>query len=173
MVLFEQFWEAITIESLLKFFVIYFFVVWIALVLWVARDISFRTHSRILQIICVLSIVLFTPFGIFLYLLMRPRRNVYEKAHAEINENLSILWEIVEEQIDQKARNTLYCAHCDGIIQINYMACPHCETQIKQRCLGCEKEVRSSWKICPYCKEDIIPIKKKKLRKSQKQKKKK
>lgn len=88
---FNNLWETITIEFMLKFFVVYFFVVWIALVLWVARDIALRSTSRIFQALCVLMIIFLTPLGIFLYILIRPRRNVYEMCQEEIEENLAIL----------------------------------------------------------------------------------
>ena len=57
----EQLWETVTIEFMVKFFIAYFFVVWIGLVLWVARDISHRSNSRIFQMLCVLIIILLTP----------------------------------------------------------------------------------------------------------------
>ena len=77
-------WDTITLEFMLKFAVIYFFVVWIALVIWVMRDISIKTHSRLYQILCVLIMILFTPLGIFLYLLIRPRKSIYDKYSEEI-----------------------------------------------------------------------------------------
>ena len=54
-------WNSVTLESMLKFTVVYFFVVWIALIIWVARDISERTPSRLYQILCILIMILFTP----------------------------------------------------------------------------------------------------------------
>jgi hypothetical protein len=68
----KTFYETITIESFIKFVVIYFFVIWIALLLWVMKDISNRTDSILLQILSIFIILFLTPFGIFIYLLIRP-----------------------------------------------------------------------------------------------------
>jgi hypothetical protein len=50
--------ENITIELAFKIVIAYFFVVWIALIVWVIKDISVRTNSIIFQILCVLTILI-------------------------------------------------------------------------------------------------------------------
>jgi hypothetical protein len=47
----------ITLEFALKIIIGYFFVVWIALIVWVIKDISVRTNSVFFQIFCVLTIL--------------------------------------------------------------------------------------------------------------------
>jgi hypothetical protein len=54
-------WDSITIESVLKFAIVYFFVIWIAVIVWVIKDISNRTDNLILQILSILIVVIFTP----------------------------------------------------------------------------------------------------------------
>ena len=95
----ELLWNTITIEFMIKFAVMYFFIVWIALVIWVARDIANRSPSRILQTVCVLLMIFFTPLGVFLYLLIRPGKSMYEKYTEEIEENLEILSDIVHDRL--------------------------------------------------------------------------
>ena len=96
----QRIWEIVTLEFMIKFFVIYFFVIWGALILWVARDISHRTTSTLLQIFCILMIIILTPLGIFLYLLIRPGKTIYEQYYAEIENNLEILSEIVQDRLE-------------------------------------------------------------------------
>lgn len=91
-------WELITFEFAFKFFIIYFFVIWIALVVWVIKDISIRTNNLFFQIISILVILFLTPLWIFIYLIIRPRRTLYDKYYEEIEENLDIINEIVEER---------------------------------------------------------------------------
>lgn len=91
-------WEMITFEFTLKFFIVYFFIIWIALVVWVIKDISIRTNNLFFQIIAILVILFLTPLWIFIYLLIRPRRTLYDKYYEEIEENLDIINEIVEER---------------------------------------------------------------------------
>jgi hypothetical protein len=57
----ENIWEIITFEFAFKFFIIYFFVIWIALVVWVIKDISIRTNNLFFQIISILIILFLTP----------------------------------------------------------------------------------------------------------------
>ena len=94
----QAMWEAVTFEFALKLGIIYFFVIWIALIVWVIKDISIRTNNLFFQIIAVLTILLLSPFGIFIYLLIRPRRTLYDKYYEEIEENLDIFNQIVEER---------------------------------------------------------------------------
>ena len=95
----ELLWNTITIEFMIKFAVVYFFIVWIALIIWVARDVAVRSSSRVFQALCVLFMILLTPLGIFLYLLVRPGKSMYEKYTEEIEENLEILSEIVYDRL--------------------------------------------------------------------------
>jgi len=123
-------WETVTIEFMIKLCIIYFFVVWIGLIIWVAKDIGSRSESRIFQLLCVLLMILLTPIWIFVYLLIRPRKSLYEKYYGEIEDNLGILHEIIEERLWEETENQ------------DMVACIHCDA-----------EIRSSWKVCPYCEK--------------------
>jgi len=103
----QAMWEAVTFEFALKLGIIYFFIIWIALVVWVIKDISIRTNNLFFQIIAVLTILLLSPFGIFIYLLIRPRRTLYDKYYEEIEENLDIFNEIVEERKKEAEKKVL------------------------------------------------------------------
>jgi hypothetical protein len=54
----EQFYNNITFETVIKFMIVYFFIIWIALLIWVTKDIVNRTSSVLLQIISILIILL-------------------------------------------------------------------------------------------------------------------
>jgi len=94
----QMLWDAVTFEFALKFAILYFFVVWIVLIIWVIKDISVRTNNLFFQIFSVAIILFLTPFWIFIYLLLRPRRTLYDKYYEEIEENLDIFNQIVEER---------------------------------------------------------------------------
>jgi len=53
----ETFYNNITFETGIKFMMIYFFIIWIALLLWVLKDIVNRTRSILLQILSILIIL--------------------------------------------------------------------------------------------------------------------
>jgi len=134
--LIEYLWTTVTIEFMIKFFVVYFFVVWIGLIIWVARDISGRSSSRMFQALCVIIIIFFTPLGLLLYLLIRPRKTIYDSYSEEIEENLWILHEIVEERLS-----------------------------MNEICPDCEKSIRTWWSVCPYCVNKYTKKKKSKKKK--------
>lgn len=95
-----ELFKSIDIEFFIKFIVVYFFIIWISLVVWVLKDIRNRTTNVFFQIICLLISVL--PFlWIFIYLLLRPSRTLYEKYYEEIEYNLDIINEIIEERKKQ------------------------------------------------------------------------
>ncbi len=151
----SPFWNTVTLESMIKFCVIYFFVVWIGLIIWVARDISFRSNSRFFQVFCILIMIFLTPLWVFIYLLIRPRKSIYEKCSTEIEWNLEILAEIVQERIesdvDEQENTELSCPKCEEEIQNDFIICPKCKTSLKDTCHECHKIIRESWKVCPYC----------------------
>jgi glucan phosphoethanolaminetransferase (alkaline phosphatase superfamily) len=83
--------EIITLKNVIIFAVLYFFVIWIFILVWVVKDISNRTDNIYLQILSILIIILFTPFWIFLYLLIRPRKTLFEQYYLEVESNLECL----------------------------------------------------------------------------------
>ncbi len=66
-------------DTLFRSVIVYFFVVWFCLVVWVVRDITNRTHSLIFQVFSILIVLLLTPLGIFIYLLLRPQKTLFEQ----------------------------------------------------------------------------------------------
>ncbi len=71
--------QLINPDFFIQGFVIYFFIVWFCLVIWVVRDITNRTHSLFFQVFSILLVLFLTPLGIFVYLLLRPQKTLFEK----------------------------------------------------------------------------------------------
>jgi len=150
----DYFWNSLTIEKIVVFLVAYFFIIWIALIVWVVKDISNRTNSILLSFFSVLIVIIFTPLGVFLYLLIRPSRTVFEKYYEEIEENLSILSSIVEKHgLMEESQNITHCPKCNYEVQTDFIVCPNCQEPLKHKCHKCHKEIREGWEICPYCGE--------------------
>ena len=94
----QLFWQTVTFEFVLKFGIVYFFIIWIALLIWVIKDISIRTNNVFFQIFSVLIPLLLTPLWIFIYLIIRPWKTLYEKYYDEVEENLQIFNDLIEER---------------------------------------------------------------------------
>ncbi|MFA6079901.1 MAG: hypothetical protein WC753_00265 [Candidatus Gracilibacteria bacterium] len=71
------------INMLMRGLIAYIFIIWFCIVVWVAKDINNRTRSVLLQIFCILIVLFLTPLGIFIYLLIRPQKTLFEKIFEE------------------------------------------------------------------------------------------
>lgn len=160
----------LTFESFLKLIVIYFFIVWVAIIIWVTRDIINRTNNVLFQIFSILTVLLWTPLWIVIYLLIRPSRTLFERYYEEAS--------ILEGDLDDfnlsdfKDNLKKYCPHCNYEINSDYKFCPNCRVCLKKECISCKKELKPEWTICPYCGKDqdnkvdkILSIPKEKVKK--------
>ena len=95
----------ITFEFFIKLIILYFFIIWIFLLIWVIKDIYNRTQNIYLQIFCILLVLIWTPFFIFIYLVIRPSKTLFEKHYEEIESNLDIFNEIVKQKTTKKKLN--------------------------------------------------------------------
>ncbi len=100
--LFGQIWESVSFELALKFAVLYICIIWIAIVVWVIKDITNRTTSILLQVFCILLVVLLPFMWVFLYLLIRPGNTLLEKYYWEVEENLDTIAEFIQHQTSMK-----------------------------------------------------------------------
>lgn len=68
------------LPNILQIGVGYIVLLWIFLILWVAKDASHRSESLFFQLVAVLIIVITTPLiGLPLYLLIRPSTTILER----------------------------------------------------------------------------------------------
>jgi cbb3-type cytochrome oxidase subunit 3 len=92
--------EKITIELAIKFFIVYFFIIWIAIIVWVYKDITNRTENIWYQIFSILTVLLLTPFlGLIIYLIIRPSKTLFQKYYEEVEYNLEALSKDIEERL--------------------------------------------------------------------------
>jgi len=71
----------------------YIALLWIAIILWVTKDITNRTNSLFFQIFSILLIIFLTPlFGLVIYLIIRPSRTLIEKYYEELEKDLLEQW---------------------------------------------------------------------------------
>lgn len=143
-------YDTITFDVFIKFAIVYFFIIWIALLLWVIKDISNRTDNLILQVFSILIILFLTPFWIFIYLLIRPSKTLFEKYYDEIEYNLELFNEIIEDK-NKQCETEINCFKCNAPISHDFKFCPKCKVSLKNECKSCKKLLYSDWIVCPYC----------------------
>jgi len=144
----NQFFSSLTFESFLKLLVIYFFIVWIALIIWVIKDIINRTNNVFFQIFAILTVFIWTPLWIFIYLFIRPWKTLFEQFYEE-----SELEEICDANIENKTNKPkkVKCFKCDYEISSDFKFCPNCRIKLKDECTNCKKVIQSDWELCPFC----------------------
>jgi len=83
--------------------VIYFGLLWLAIIIWVTRDAINRSQSIIFQVIAILLNILFPVLGILLYLIIRPNKTTLERYYEELEHRL-ILESIGEKEGEMKIK---------------------------------------------------------------------
>lgn len=135
---------------------------WLSLIFWVYRDIRSRTRDPFMRILAVIiAVLLFLP-GILIYLILRPARTLEEEYQRTLE----------EEALLQSVEDAPVCPGCNRRVQLDWVACPNCHTQLKKVCAHCGKMIELPWNLCPYCgtpvagmrsetagdKDDLIPF---------------
>ena len=136
-----------TVRLILTVLSIYGAIIWVALIFWVFRDIRQRTRDPIMQLISVLLVLGgFLP-GHWIYLILRPRQTLTELYERSLEEEA-----ILQDLDDQKA-----CPACRRRIRDDYLVCPFCLVELKERCEACDKALDFGWLACPYCGHEKTP----------------
>ena len=114
---------------------------WLSLIFWTYRDIRSRTEDRFIQILAALVTAILGPFGILIYLLLRPQYTIDQKYQHTLEEE-ALLTEIEEQPL---------CPGCGGRTERNWLVCPSCHTHLGKACENCSNMLQLNWQICPYC----------------------
>ncbi len=87
-------------------------------------DIRARSQDLYVHIFATALVIVFNVFGLVLYLILRPRETLAEAYERSLEEE-TLLQEIEERQS---------CPNCRQRVQSDFMYCPYCQTELKQRC---------------------------------------
>lgn len=123
-------WNFVTIENIVKMGVFYFFLVWIAILFWVIKDISNRSWSILFQIFSVILVLFLSPLWIFIYLLIRPKKTLFEKYYDDIENNLNNLSELIKNKFNAKELENSFCPKCSFKVEKNFKFCPNCQFKL-------------------------------------------
>jgi hypothetical protein len=96
-----------------------------------------------------LTVVIGTPLWIFVYLLFRPGKTLFEKYYEEANFVNDDMTEFEGDEILKKL-----CPHCNYEINTDYKFCPNCRNCLKKSCISCWKDLKSEWAFCSNCWKD-------------------
>ena len=144
----------------------YIALLWIAIILWVTKDITNRSDNILFQIICISLVIFLTPiFGLIIYLILRPSKTLTEQYYEEMQENF---W-----SHEENSAHIEHCPHCMARCGKEFKFCPACGEQVGEACTSCNENTHVQWTSCPYCgvkkaTEEIVVEAPKKLEKKKK-----
>lgn len=130
-----------TVSTILQFFVIYVAALWIALIIWVTRDVINRSNSLIFQVFSISINIILPIFGLLFYLIIRPTETLVEKLYQDLEYKI----------LSEAETGTESCQACDKLVDRSYLFCPECSTQLKKKCTKCHKPYNIEWTLCPFC----------------------
>lgn len=85
---------------------VYVGILWIALILWVTKDITNRTNNMGFQILSISMLIFLTPiFGLPLYILVRPSRTLMERYFEEVEQDMIEQYYDSVERFDSQEEN--------------------------------------------------------------------
>jgi RNA polymerase subunit RPABC4/transcription elongation factor Spt4 len=118
-----------------KFFFLFLFAFHFSIAIWVARDVSSRSHNLLLQIFFVTLTVLLPFLGLVIYLLLRPAATLSEKIFDHF-----LHWQD-------------FCSFCGMKVEKDFEFCPSCGQNLTQKCTSkkCGKEFSGNFLFCPFC----------------------
>ncbi len=131
-----------TIIQVILFFIgAYVFAFWLSLIIWTFADIRSRSRDILTILVSVLLVLVFNLPGLIIYWVLRPKETLAE-AYQRALEEEALLQDIEEQYV---------CPGCKQKIEEDFLICPNCHTQLKERCPNCDHLLNLKWNICPYC----------------------
>jgi RNA polymerase subunit RPABC4/transcription elongation factor Spt4 len=141
----KNFFKSSTWHFAVLMFWFFLVVVWLACAYWVYKDARRRIDDRVVIIVAVLTGLVFGPFGLFVYAILRPPEYLEDTRERELELRM----------LEQRLDGDLRCPFCKTAVKDDYLVCPHCMRRLREVCSSCHRPVEPGWRICPYCEKQI------------------
>ena len=132
----------------IRFIALYVVIVWIASAWWVWRDARTRSADPFVPYLAAGAVILVTPLlfplAVLFYRMVRPPLTVSAATSVELQ--LAMLAE--------EARHS-ECSSCGAMIDVDWVACPACGSELSVRCLSCGRPLELDWRICAWCAAEV------------------
>ncbi len=123
---------------------LYLVMLYLALVAWVAKDITTRSQSFPIILTTIFFVLVGNIPALVIYLLVRPDATLDESKAQSLFQS-SIL--------DKKITN---CGECGCLVRTDYKYCPSCSSEVNHRCMQCDHIVNPTWRFCTFCNYRLI-----------------
>src|SRR3954469_12730699 len=125
----------------------FFIAIWVASVIWTARDARRRCGHVSLRLGAPLAAMLLPSVGAGLYALVKPCE---ERADVRARRMRTRFLESVVNGGDAER-----CAECATTRLPQFRCCPACGERVRSACDGCGRPVRTRWTTCPWCTKPV------------------
>jgi Double zinc ribbon len=124
-------------------------VIYLALIWWTFADARRRIADPML-VGCAVAASLFPFVGTIVYLIVRPPEYLDDVRERELE------IQAAEARLAQAGFHL--CPHCDHEVKEDFLRCPSCMRKLKDACANCDKPLDPSWRLCPYCETEVVPM---------------
>lgn len=129
---------------LVRMSVFFLVALWLACAFWVFKDARRRLDDKLVLIAAALTGLVFGPFGLVIYSIVRPAELLVDRRERELE------MEVLQRRLGDAER----CTACRTPLQDDYLVCPTCGQRLRTPCVSCGKPVDGGWRLCPYCEAD-------------------
>lgn len=136
-----------TLPVVIAGFVAFGLAVEFSIIVWTFMDIRSRSRDKLVWFFATLLVLLFSVFGLVVYLILRPHETLMQAYERSLEEE-ALLQEIEERPI---------CPNCRHRVEQDFRMCPNCHQKLKDPCINCDRLVEIDWTVCPYCTVERKP----------------
>jgi len=144
----KDFFKSSTWHFITLMFWFFVAVIWISCAFWIFKDARRRIDDKIVIAVAVLTGVVFGPFGLLVYSIVRPPEYLADAHERELE------MRTMERVLADEAR----CPFCKTRVKDDYLVCPNCMRRLRDVCTSCRRPVDPAWKVCPYCEKQLQQV---------------
>jgi hypothetical protein len=141
----QDFFKSSTWSFIQYMFVFFLIVIWLSCAYWIFKDARRRIDDKVIVTVAVLTGLVFGPFGLFVYAIVRPPEYLDDVRERELE------MRSLEQRLAEESR----CPFCKTKVKDEFLVCPTCMRRLREVCSNCRKPVEPAWRICPYCEKQL------------------
>jgi len=139
----KDFFKSSTWHFLIDMGLFFVVVIWLACAFWVYKDARRRIDDKIVITVAVLTGLVFGPFGLMVYAILRPPEYLEDIRERELEIRA------IEQRLGEESR----CPYCKTRVKDDFLICPHCMRRLREVCTNCRRPLDPDWRVCPYCEK--------------------